>query len=76
VAIAYARKSADPDLLSNEDEGAQQTARLVQAGRRAVLLKGGDIQLPDHCRSIVDRAVSELGGIDILVNHAASSPFP
>ena len=72
VAIAFAREGADI-LISylNEDEDAQETARLVQeAGRKAVLVNG-DIQFPDHCRSIVERAVSELGGIDILVNNAA-----
>jgi NAD(P)-dependent dehydrogenase (short-subunit alcohol dehydrogenase family) len=31
----------------------------------------GDIQNAAHCRRIVDKAVSELGGIDILVNNAA-----
>jgi NAD(P)-dependent dehydrogenase (short-subunit alcohol dehydrogenase family) len=31
----------------------------------------GDIQAPQHCRAIVDRAISDLGGIDILVNNAA-----
>jgi NAD(P)-dependent dehydrogenase (short-subunit alcohol dehydrogenase family) len=72
VAIAYAREGADV-LISyfSEDDDAQDTARVVEeAGRKAVLVKG-DIQFPEHCRSIVDRAVSELGGIDILVNNAA-----
>lgn len=72
VAIAFAREGADV-LISylGEDEDAQETARLVEeAGRKAVLVKG-DIQFPDHCRSIVDRAVGDLGGIDILVNNAA-----
>lgn len=31
----------------------------------------GDIQNAEHCRSIVDTAIAELGGIDILVNNAA-----
>jgi NAD(P)-dependent dehydrogenase (short-subunit alcohol dehydrogenase family) len=31
----------------------------------------GDIRHPDHCRRIVQRAVDELGGLDILVNNAA-----
>ena len=72
VAIAFAREGADL-LISylDENEDAEDTRRLVEeAGRKAVLVKG-DIQFPDHCRSIVDRAVSELGGIDILVNNAA-----
>ncbi|NKM70037.1 SDR family oxidoreductase [Rhizobium laguerreae] len=72
VAIAYAREGADL-LLSylDEDEDADETKRLVeQAGRKAILVSG-DIQDPAHCRQIVETAVKELGGIDILVNDAA-----
>lgn len=72
VAIAYAREGADV-LISyiEEDEDAQDTARWVEkAGRKAVLVRG-DIQNSDHCRDIVDTAVRELGGVDILVNNAA-----
>jgi NAD(P)-dependent dehydrogenase (short-subunit alcohol dehydrogenase family) len=72
VAIAYAREGADL-LISylDEHEDAQETKRLVeQAGRKAVLV-AGDIQDAAHCRSIVDSAVAEFGGIDILVNNAA-----
>jgi NAD(P)-dependent dehydrogenase (short-subunit alcohol dehydrogenase family) len=72
VAIAYAREGADL-LISylEEDEDAEDTKRIVEeAGRKAVLVPG-DIQSSAHCKAIVDRAVSELGGIDILVNNAA-----
>src|SRR5947209_6097741 len=72
VALAYAREGADI-LISylNEDEDAQEVKKLVEKeGRRAILVPG-DIQKPDHCRSIIERAVAELGGIDILVNNAA-----
>jgi NAD(P)-dependent dehydrogenase (short-subunit alcohol dehydrogenase family) len=31
----------------------------------------GDIQDAAHCRKIIDKALSELGGVDILVNNAA-----
>ncbi|MBY4610946.1 SDR family oxidoreductase [Rhizobium sp. 9T] len=72
VAIAYAREGADLVIsYLDEDEDADETKRLVeQAGRKAVLVSG-DIQDPAHCRQIVDTAVKELGGIDILVNNAA-----
>ena len=72
VAIAYAREGADV-LISylNEDDDAQETAQWIEkAGRKAVLMPG-DIGSPEHCRAIVDKAVEELGGIDILVNNAA-----
>jgi NAD(P)-dependent dehydrogenase (short-subunit alcohol dehydrogenase family) len=72
VAIAFAREGADI-LISylNEDEDARETSRWVEkAGRKAVLVPG-DIQSPGHCRKLVERTVSDLGGIDILVNNAA-----
>jgi NAD(P)-dependent dehydrogenase (short-subunit alcohol dehydrogenase family) len=72
VAIAFAREGADV-LISylNEDEDAAETRGWVEkAGRKAVLVSG-DIQEADHCRQIVDRAVAEFGGVDILVNNAA-----
>jgi NAD(P)-dependent dehydrogenase (short-subunit alcohol dehydrogenase family) len=31
----------------------------------------GDLQDSDHCRAVIQKAVDELGGIDILVNNAA-----
>ena len=72
VAIAYAREGADI-LISylEEEEDAKDTAKLVEeAGRKAILV-AGDVQDPKHCRAIIDKAVSDLGGIDILVNNAA-----
>jgi NAD(P)-dependent dehydrogenase (short-subunit alcohol dehydrogenase family) len=72
VAIAYAREGADV-LISylNEDSDAQEVAKLVEdAGRRCVLVKG-DLSDPAHCRAVIDRAVEEFGGIDVLVSNAA-----
>lgn len=72
VALAYAREGADI-LISylEEEEDARDTAKLVEeAGRKAVLM-AGDVQDPKHCRAIIEKALSELGGIDILVNNAA-----
>jgi NAD(P)-dependent dehydrogenase (short-subunit alcohol dehydrogenase family) len=72
VAIAYAREGADVLIAYlNEHDDAKETERLVnEAGRKAVLV-AGDIQQPNHCRTIVKTALAELGGIDILVNNAA-----
>jgi NAD(P)-dependent dehydrogenase (short-subunit alcohol dehydrogenase family) len=72
VAIAYAREGADI-LISylNEDDDARETARLVEdAGRKAIVV-AGDIKSEKHCSALVERAVADLGGIDILVNNAA-----
>jgi NAD(P)-dependent dehydrogenase (short-subunit alcohol dehydrogenase family) len=72
VAIAFAREGADV-LCSywKEDDDAAETRRLVEeAGRRCVTVPG-DIGDREHCRALVDRAVEELGGLDVLVNNAA-----
>src|SRR3954451_16900575 len=72
VAIAFAREGADV-LISylEEDKDARETERYIKdAGRKAILMPG-DLQRAEHCRAVVSRAVSELGGIDILVNNAA-----
>ena len=72
VAIAFAREGADV-LVSYlcEDEDAQQTAEWVRKAGRKCILMPGDISKAEHCRSIIDKAVGEFGGIDILVNNAA-----
>jgi NAD(P)-dependent dehydrogenase (short-subunit alcohol dehydrogenase family) len=72
VAIAFAREGADV-LCSywTEDDDAAETKRLVEeAGRRCVTV-AGDVGDRGHCRELVDRAVGELGGLDVLVNNAA-----
>jgi NAD(P)-dependent dehydrogenase (short-subunit alcohol dehydrogenase family) len=72
VAIAFAREGADVLIAYlDEDDDASDVARLVQEADRKCVLVGGDLSKPDHCRTVVDRAVSELGGIDILVSNAA-----
>jgi NAD(P)-dependent dehydrogenase (short-subunit alcohol dehydrogenase family) len=72
VAIAFAREGADV-LISylEEHQDAEQTKKLVEAAGRKAVLVPGDIQDAAHCRKIIDKALSELGGVDILVNNAA-----
>jgi NAD(P)-dependent dehydrogenase (short-subunit alcohol dehydrogenase family) len=72
VAIAFAREGADLAIAYlNEDEDAAEVKELVEKEGRKIILIPGDIRSPEHCRSIVQRAVNELGGLDILVNNAA-----
>ena len=72
VAIAFAREGADVLIAYlNEDEDAQDVARYVEdAGRKCVLVRG-DLSGPEHCRAVIERAASEFGRIDVLVNNAA-----
>jgi NAD(P)-dependent dehydrogenase (short-subunit alcohol dehydrogenase family) len=72
VAIAYAREGADV-LISylNEHDDAKETARWVEEAGRKAMLVAGDLQSAAHCRAVIDKAVKQLGGVDILVNNAA-----
>jgi NAD(P)-dependent dehydrogenase (short-subunit alcohol dehydrogenase family) len=73
VALAFAREGADVliSYLPDEEEDAQETAKWVtEAGRKAVTVPG-DLREEEQCQEVIDRAVSDLGGIDILVNNAA-----
>ena len=59
----------------NEDEDAGETVQIVEKeGRKAVAVPG-DIQDERHCQQLVQRAVDELGGLDILVNNAAYQSY-
>ncbi|GGX87907.1 SDR family oxidoreductase [Streptomyces minutiscleroticus] len=73
VALAFAREGADVlfTYLPEEEKDAQETVRLVEeAGRKAVAV-ACDIREEEQCRALVERAVSEFGRIDVLVNNAA-----
>lgn len=74
VAVAFAREGADVliSYLGDEEEAdARETVRLVeQAGRTGVAVRC-DVREEANCRDLIDRALSDLGGIDILVNNAA-----
>src|SRR5687768_12035505 len=72
VAIAFAREGADV-LCSylDEHDDAEETRRWVEdAGRRCITVPG-DIGDREHATALVERTVSELGRLDVLVNNAA-----
>ncbi|MBK1661264.1 SDR family oxidoreductase [Paracraurococcus ruber] len=73
AAIAYAREGADVAInyLPSEEPDAREVVALIQeAGRKAVAIPG-DLRDAAFCRQMVERAVRELGGLDILVCNAA-----
>ncbi len=72
AAIAFAREGADVVLsyLPEEEADAKEVVALVeQAGRKAVAVPG-DLKDEEYCVALVQTAVDELGGIDILANVA------
>ncbi len=77
AAIAFAREGADVAIayLPDEEADAEEVIRLVEEeGRKAIGLPG-DIKEESWCRALVERAVSELGGLDILLVNAGRQQY-
>jgi NAD(P)-dependent dehydrogenase (short-subunit alcohol dehydrogenase family) len=73
AAIAFAREGADVAIayLPAEEPDAREVVMLIQqAGRKAVAIPG-DLRDHGYCLKLVDTAVKQLGGLDILVNNAS-----
>ena len=73
VAIAYAREGADVliSYLPEEQSDADETCKWVRDAGRKVITLPGDIQEERHCNAMIDRAFTEFGRLDILINNAA-----
>lgn len=77
AAIAFAREGADVAIgyLPEEESDAQEVIELIQKeGRKAIALPG-DIRREEFCTELVERAVAELGGLDVLVNNAGRQQY-
>jgi hypothetical protein len=73
VAIAFSREGADVliSYLPEEEDDAQETVQLIEKAGRTAVAVPGDIREEQHCNDLVQRAVDDLGGLDIVVNNAA-----
>jgi NAD(P)-dependent dehydrogenase (short-subunit alcohol dehydrogenase family) len=73
VAVLFAREGADVAIvhLPEEESDAVETTRTIEGHGRRALRIAGDVTDPAFCREAVERTVSQLGGLDILVNNAA-----
>ena len=72
AAIAFAREGADLLItyLPSEEPDAQEVKKLIEKEGRKVVSITGDLDNEDFCKQLIDKAVSELGGLDILANVA------
>lgn len=72
VAVAFPKEGADVAIAYlSEREDAAHTVSLVEAAGRQAIQLPGDLADPAHCRSVVEETVTQLGGLDIVVNNVA-----
>ena len=72
VAVHFAREGADVAIVYlDEHQDAEKTKNLVEKEGRRALLIAGDVGEKALCQSAVEKTVSELGRLDVLVNNAA-----
>ena len=74
VAIAFAEAGADVAInYFGNDKAASEVVNTINSlGRKCIAIKT-DVSLYKNVHAMVDRVVSELGGVDILVNNAGIS---
>ncbi len=71
---AMAEFGADIACCDINSKGAQETAQLIgRFGHRTLVIEV-DVSKPDNVEHMVNRAVTHLGGIDILFNNAGVLP--
>ncbi len=72
AAIAYAREGADVAInyLPAEEPDAQEVIALIKAAGRKGVAVPGDLRSEEFCNELVAKAVSSLGGLDIVISNA------
>jgi 2-dehydro-3-deoxy-D-gluconate 5-dehydrogenase len=71
IAIEFARRGATVMGVARSEEGLEETARLAESAGGSVDVRSADLRDANAISACVDHTVTQLGGIDILVNNAA-----
>lgn len=68
AAIAFAREGADVliNYLPEEEKDAEEVIKLIKKEGRKVVAFPADNTSEKNCEAIIDKAISELGGLDLL----------
>lgn len=73
IAILFGMEGASSLIvyLPEEEKDAQETKRRVQETGQDCHCLATDVRSKENCRKVIDAAMQNMGGIDILVNNAA-----
>jgi NAD(P)-dependent dehydrogenase (short-subunit alcohol dehydrogenase family) len=76
TAILFAKEGADIVVTNLELPEAAETAEAIRKIGRRVVVVAADISKPDEIYAMIDRAISEFGRVNILVNNAGLPAVP
>lgn len=75
IARFYARGGAHVVINSRKQEALDEVVRSVQEFGGSITAIAGNVGKAEDRADLVQRAVSDFGGIDILVNNAVTNPY-
>jgi NAD(P)-dependent dehydrogenase (short-subunit alcohol dehydrogenase family) len=73
IAVLFAMEGADSFIayLPEEEQDAQDTKKMVEEKGQKCYTLAIDLKPKENCKKVIDEAVKQMGGIDILVNNHA-----
>ena len=75
IVLGFAKAGADVALAARSESDLETLAKEIDGmGRKAIVIPT-DVTDRDQIRSLVDRTVEGLGGLDVLVNNAGGTRF-
>ncbi|GIT72599.1 MAG: hypothetical protein Ct9H300mP28_24130 [Pseudomonadota bacterium] len=75
IAERFSQEGAKVMVAEIEEPGGNQTVERILKSGGTAFFQQTDTSLEDSIQSMVERTVSEFGGIDIVVNNAAAFVF-
>ena len=75
IAVGLGAAGADVALASRDAEQLASVQAEIEAAGRSAIVIPTDVSDADAVRAMVERAVGELGSVDVLVNNAGGSSF-
>jgi len=75
MAVAYGREGATVVSVARTRSELEGTEELIQSAGGEVLTVPTDLAIPDEILRLRDTVLNSFGGIDMLVNNAATSPW-
>ena len=73
ISIALAEAGANVVLAARRENTLQEVAGIVEQNGGRALVVPTDVLVPEQLDRLVDRALSEFGGVDFLVNNAGGT---